>query len=88
MFVGIDHGTTAMRFVGIADDGIKKFELLRSDAAVMSEPEIIDLILHHFDVDKSEISKEIQILDAKPLKAEHGTKEDVFYAQPLVSRQP
>ena len=55
MFVGIDHGTTAMRFVGIADDGIKKFELLRSDAAVMSEPEIIDSILHHFDVDKSEI---------------------------------
>ncbi len=55
MFVGIDHGTTAMRFVGIADDGIKKFELLRSDAAVMPEPEIIDLILHHFDVDKSEI---------------------------------
>lgn len=55
MFVGIDHGTTAMRFVGIADDGIKKFELLRSDAAVMSESEIIDSILHHFDVDKSEI---------------------------------
>ena len=55
MFVGIDHGTTAMRFVGIADDGIKKFELLRSDAAVMSEPEIIDSILQHFNVDKSEI---------------------------------
>ena len=55
MFVGIDHGTTAMRFVGIADDGIKKFELLRSDAAVMSEPEIIDSILQHFEVDKSEI---------------------------------
>ncbi|MBW6470550.1 MAG: methanogenesis marker 12 protein [Methanosarcinaceae archaeon] len=55
MFVGIDHGTTAMRFVGIADNEIKKFELLRSDAAAMSEPEIIDSILQHFDVDESEI---------------------------------
>ncbi|MDF1534446.1 MAG: methanogenesis marker 12 protein [Methanosarcinaceae archaeon] len=55
MFVGIDHGTTAMRFVGIADNEIKKFELLRSDAAAMSEPEIIDSILQHFDVDENEI---------------------------------
>lgn len=55
MFVGIDHGTTAMRFVGIADEGIKKFELLRSEAAAMDESEIIDSILQHFNVDKSEI---------------------------------
>ena len=55
MFVGIDHGTTAMRFVGIAGNGTKKFELLRSEAAVMSESEIIDSILQHFDVNKNEI---------------------------------
>ena len=44
-----------MRFVGIVDDGIKKFELFRSEAAAMSESEIIDSILQHFNVDQSEI---------------------------------
>ncbi|HJH28561.1 MAG TPA: methanogenesis marker 12 protein [Methanosarcinaceae archaeon] len=55
MFVGIDHGTTAMRFVGIAGDSTKKFELLRREAAAMSESEIIDTILQYFDIDKNEI---------------------------------
>ncbi|MGP8337969.1 MAG: methanogenesis marker 12 protein, partial [Methanosarcinaceae archaeon] len=55
MFVGIDHGTTAMRFVGIAGDNIKKFELLRSDAAVMSEAQIIDSITGNVKIEKSEI---------------------------------
>ena len=55
MFIGIDHGTTAMRFVGIAGDSTKKFELLRSESAAMSEFEIIDTILQYFDVDKNEI---------------------------------
>ncbi len=55
MFIGIDHGTTAMRFVGIAGDRIKKFELLRSDAAVMSGPQIIDSITGHLEISRSEI---------------------------------
>ncbi|MGP8320020.1 MAG: methanogenesis marker 12 protein [Methanosarcinaceae archaeon] len=55
MFVGIDHGTTAMRFVGIAGNSIMKFELLRSDTAVMSGPQIINSITEHLEIDKSDI---------------------------------
>jgi len=55
MFIGIDHGTTSMRFAAIVDDKIQKFDLLRSDAASMSEPEIIGSIKERFGIDQSGI---------------------------------
>ncbi|MBW1802462.1 MAG: hypothetical protein JRJ85_17240 [Deltaproteobacteria bacterium] len=45
------------------------------------------MVFGNLDVDNSEISKKIQILDAKPLKAENGTKRGVFLCS-TVSRQP
>ena len=55
MFIGIDHGTTAIRFAGIEDNDIQKFELPRNDAAAMMESDIIGLIEEHFGIDKNEI---------------------------------
>ncbi|MFP4655527.1 MAG: methanogenesis marker 12 protein [Methanohalobium sp.] len=58
MYIGIDHGTNAIRFASINRDentDIKKFELSRDYAASMQESDIIDYILNHFDSGREDI---------------------------------
>ncbi|WP_440952354.1 methanogenesis marker 12 protein [Methanococcoides sp. FTZ1] len=55
MFVGVDHGTNAMRFAGIEKDGVKTFELPRSEVALMSGDEIISSFTSGLGVDITDI---------------------------------
>lgn len=58
MYIGIDHGTNAIRFAFINGDRntkIKKFELSRVYAASILESDIIDYILNRFDISKEDI---------------------------------
>lgn len=57
MFIGVDHGTTAMRFAsaGKGDDDIIKLEVPRQDIASMSESEVISLIEQNFSVKDKDI---------------------------------
>ena len=58
MYIGIDHGTNAIRFASInknVKSDIKKFELSRDYAASMLESDIIDYILYSFDVSKKDV---------------------------------
>lgn len=57
MFIGVDHGTTAMRFAsaGKDDTGVIRLEVPRQDIAPMSEPEVISLIEEGFGVKSDEI---------------------------------
>jgi putative methanogenesis marker protein 12 len=52
LFIGIDHGTTGIRF---ADTEGKWFELTRKQARDMSREQIITTILSRFDVSKTDI---------------------------------
>ncbi len=52
MFVGIDHGTTSMRFA--SSDG-KVFSILRQDAAAMPGDELLHSILQGLEVSKNNI---------------------------------
>jgi putative methanogenesis marker protein 12 len=49
-FIGIDHGTTAMRFALIEGKSTLTFELGRSEAAAMSENEILTSIEENFGI--------------------------------------
>ena len=49
-FIGIDHGTTAMRFALIEGEKVLTFELGRAEAAAMSENEILTSIEENFNV--------------------------------------
>ena len=51
-FVGIDHGTTAIRFALIQEDRVVTFELERSRAAEMSENEILTYIEDKFEIQR------------------------------------
>jgi putative methanogenesis marker protein 12 len=58
MFIGIDHGTNAIRFASITEDentGSCRFELPRDNAASMDESDIIDYIMNSFDVSKENV---------------------------------
>ncbi|MBN2110213.1 MAG: methanogenesis marker 12 protein [Methanosarcinaceae archaeon] len=57
MFIGIDHGTTAMRFASLDMDGSTtgKLEISRQDAASMTEAEVVSLIEERFGVSRTEI---------------------------------
>ncbi|WP_406659598.1 methanogenesis marker 12 protein [Methanolobus sp. ZRKC3] len=57
MFIGVDHGTTAMRFVAIGNNLTEplKLEVPRSNAASMDEEAIISLIESSFGVARSDI---------------------------------
>ncbi|NPE29841.1 methanogenesis marker 12 protein [Methanococcoides sp. SA1] len=55
MFIGVDHGTNAMRFAGIGDGDIRTFEMPRTEVSGMSEAQIIDSITSHFDVGITDI---------------------------------
>jgi hypothetical protein len=49
-FIGIDHGTTAMRFALIEGESTLTFELERAEAAAMSENEILASLEEHFGI--------------------------------------
>jgi putative methanogenesis marker protein 12 len=55
MFIGVDHGTNAMRFAGICEDRIRTFEMPRTEVSGMSEAQIIDSITSHLDIGISDI---------------------------------
>jgi putative methanogenesis marker protein 12 len=52
MFIGIDHGTTSMRF---ASSGDRVFSILRQKAAAMPEYELLHSILQGLEVSKDDI---------------------------------
>ena len=52
-FIGIDHGTTAIRFALIEEDRVLTFELERSRAAEMSENEILTYIEDKFEIKRT-----------------------------------
>jgi hypothetical protein len=56
-FIGIDHGTTAIRFALIEEGRVLTFELERARAADMSENEILTYIEDKFEL-KRERSQE------------------------------
>lgn len=57
MFVGIDHGTTAMRFAALFQDGeVLKLEIPRTEAANMTEPQLVLAMEQAFGIDKDDIS--------------------------------
>ncbi len=55
-FIGIDHGTTAMRFALIKEQKTLTFELGRAEAAAMSENEILTLLEEKFGVQREAIN--------------------------------
>jgi putative methanogenesis marker protein 12 len=57
MFIGVDHGTTAMRFVAIGNDLLEplQLEIPRSTAASMDEEDILCLIEDSFNVHRTNI---------------------------------
>ncbi|AKB46748.1 putative methanogenesis marker protein 12 [Methanosarcina sp. Kolksee] len=54
-FIGIDHGTTAMRFALIEGENTLTFELERAEAAAMSENEILTSLEEHFGIRRETI---------------------------------
>lgn len=54
-FIGIDHGTTAMRFALIEGESTHTFELERAEAAAMSENEILTSLEEHFGIQREKI---------------------------------
>ncbi|MCQ1535163.1 methanogenesis marker 12 protein [Methanosarcina sp. KYL-1] len=55
-FIGIDHGTTAMRFALIEGEEARTFELGRAEAAAMSEKEVLESIEKEFGIKCGDIS--------------------------------
>ncbi|WP_305064333.1 methanogenesis marker 12 protein [Methanococcoides sp.] len=55
MFIGVDHGTNAMRFAGIGKGNVRTFEMPRTEVSGMSEAQIIDSIISHLDIGISDI---------------------------------
>jgi putative methanogenesis marker protein 12 len=54
-FIGVDHGTTAMRFALIEGEKVLTFELGRAEAAAMSEKEILISIEKKFGIETGNI---------------------------------
>lgn len=86
-FIGIDHGTTAMRFALMKEDRVLTFELGRAEAAAMSEKEILASIEEKFGVRRETIDlvaltysmgdgfstiKDIRNLEGRGLKSIEG----------------
>ncbi|TQD26243.1 methanogenesis marker 12 protein [Methanolobus vulcani] len=56
MFIGIDHGTTAMRFAALFPDGnVLKLEIPRIEAAVMTQSHLLSSIEAAFGISSSDI---------------------------------
>ncbi|AKB83297.1 putative methanogenesis marker protein 12 [Methanosarcina barkeri 3] len=86
-FIGIDHGTTAMRFALIDGESTLTFELERTDAAAMSENEILTSLEEHFGIQRETIDlvaltysmgdgfstiKDVRSLEGRGLKSTEG----------------
>lgn len=58
IYIGVDHGTTSMRFAAISEDMVEplKFEISREDTALLSESEVISTLETGFGVNKDEIA--------------------------------
>ncbi|WP_340818780.1 methanogenesis marker 12 protein [Methanolobus sp. WCC4] len=57
MFVGIDHGTTAMRFAALFPDGdVLRLEIPRAEAAEMTESQLVASMEEAFGVKREDIS--------------------------------
>lgn len=54
-FIGVDHGTTAMRFALLENEKVLAFELGRAEAAAMSEKEILASIEKEFGIRAEDI---------------------------------
>ena len=54
-FIGIDHGTTAIRFALIEENKVLTFELERAVASAMSEDEILISIEGEFGIQRESI---------------------------------
>lgn len=54
-FIGVDHGTTAMRFALIEGEKVLTFELGRAEAAAMSEKKILISVEKEFGVETGNI---------------------------------
>ncbi len=55
MFIGVDHGTNAMRFACIDDLEVRTFEIPRADFASLCCADIIDLMLDRFETTANDI---------------------------------
>lgn len=55
MFLGIDHGTNAIRFASIKGDSENYFEVPRHEIGDLGEAEIIPLLLEKFETSKEDI---------------------------------
>lgn len=86
-FIGIDHGTTAMRFALIKEQKTLTFELGRAEAAAMSEYEILTLLEENFEIRREAIDlialtysmgdgfsaiKDVRSLEGRGLKSIEG----------------
>lgn len=57
MFIGIDHGTTAMRFAALFSSGdVQRLEIPRTEAAVMTEYQLVAAMEKAFGVKREDIS--------------------------------
>lgn len=54
-FIGIDHGTTAMRFALLEGEEVRTFELARVEAAAMSEEDVLASIEKNFGIRRGDI---------------------------------
>jgi len=86
-FIGIDHGTTAMRFALIEGEKTLTFELGRAEAAAMSENEILTSLEENFGIRREAIDlialtysmgdgfsaiKDVRSLEGRGLKSIEG----------------
>ncbi len=86
-FIGIDHGTTAMRFALIEGERTLSFELGRAEAAAMSENEILASLEENFGIQRETIElialtysmgdgfstiKDVRSLEGRGLKSIEG----------------
>ncbi|MDK2892930.1 methanogenesis marker 12 protein [Methanohalophilus sp.] len=55
MFLGIDHGTNAMRFAAIDNSYKKHFEIPRHELSNIDEKEIIPILMDNFNIQADEI---------------------------------
>ncbi len=86
-FIGIDHGTTAIRFALIEGKEVRTFELARAEAAAMSEEDVLTSVEKKFGIRRRDIDliattysmgdgfstiKDIRALEGRGLRSMEG----------------